>query len=70
MGFLQKAFVGLFGLSIFSGGAGLAYFLLSADLSDKTGGLATKGFFVPMAIFIALVGVWMMSRAFKFQAGR
>lgn len=65
MGFLQKAFVGLFGLSIFSGGAGWAYVLLSTSVADGTGGWMTKGFFVPLALFVALSGLWLMSLALK-----
>lgn len=65
MAFLQKSFVGLSGLSIFSAGAGGAYVIATSEVADGAGGLMWKGFFVPMTIFVAIIGVWMMMRALK-----
>ena len=67
MGFLKKAFAGLFGLSIFSAGAGWMYVLATAKIEDGTGGLASKGFFMPLAAFLALVGAWIVWMALKTE---
>ncbi len=65
MNFLKKAFVGLFGVSIFSAGGGWFYVLLNSKIADGTGGIASKGFLMPIALFIALVGAWIIWIAFK-----
>lgn len=55
------------GISIFSAGAGCVYVLLNSNPDDGTGGLVTKGFFIPVAVFVAVLGGWMVVMALKAQ---